>query len=313
MSDERPNVTPPEAFLRRRPAAAEAAAPPARDGAAFAFPPRPPAGEVLPFRRRAVKTRRRRRGLAVRLLRPAAVALAVVGAPLAAAAWMLTTPRFALAETAVAGTERVTAEWVEARLALFAGANLLTLPLAEVEAALGGHPWIAGVSLRKDLPRKLAVEIVERRPAALVPGPGGPWLADREGGRIVPAPPGADERFLLVVPPPGRRGVEVAAALDVAAEVARLEPVWAAGLVRVDALGEGDFRLHSTALPAPLTVRAGRLAAGAEWVERALPAVSARFDGEVGAIDARLAGRLIVRRAGGEGTGGGTTITGATG
>lgn len=304
-------------YLRRRPSAAvEPAANPGAAAAAAGFPPRAPAGEVLPFRRRAVKPRRRRRSLWLRLLRPAAGALVIVGAPAAAVAWMLATPRFALAETAVAGTARVEAVWIEARLAPFAGRNLVTLPLAEVEAALAGHPWIAGVSLRKDLPRKLAVEVVERRPAVLVPGPGGLWLADGEGSRIVPAPPGADERFLVVVPPRGRQAVEVPAALELAAEVARMEPVWAAGLVRVDALGEGDFRLHSAALPAPLTLRRERLAAAA-WVERALPVLAAKHDAgagqEVWAIDARFAGRLVVRprAAGGAGAGAGAGQGGA--
>lgn len=304
-------------YLRRRPrVAAEPASAPGSAAAAAAFPPRAPAGEVLPFRRRAVKPRRRRQSLWLRLLRPAAAALLIVGAPAAAALWMLTTPRFALAETSVARTARVEADWVEARLAPFAGRNLVTLPLADVEAALGGHPWIAGVSLRKDLPRKLAVEVLERRAAVLVPGPGGLWLADGEGARIVPAPAGAEERFLLVVPPRGRQGVEVPAALELAAEVARIEPVWAAGLVRVDALGEGDFRLHSSALPAPLTVRRERLAAAA-WVERALPVLAARQH-DVGAIDARFAGRLVVRprEAGGAGAGRagrGDDVAGATG
>ncbi|HUO87328.1 MAG TPA: hypothetical protein VM617_08040, partial [Thermoanaerobaculia bacterium] len=41
---------------------------------------RPPAGEVLAFRRRAVKPRRRRRSPWLRLLRPAAWALLIVGA-----------------------------------------------------------------------------------------------------------------------------------------------------------------------------------------------------------------------------------------
>lgn len=297
-------MAPDERYLRRRPAPPEAprrpnAAPADLPAAAAAgFPPRAPAGEVLPFRRRAVKPRRRQRSLWLRLLRPAAAALVLVGTPAAAAAWVLTTPRFALAETTVAGTAEVAAPWVEARLAPFAGRNLLALPLAEVETALDGHPWIAGVSLRKDLPRRLAVEIVERRPAALVPGPDGLWLAERDGGRIVPASGDDRERFLLVVPPPGRQAVEVPAALDLAQEVARVEPVWAAGLVRVDALGEGDFRLHTGALPAPVVVRAGRLGAAVWWVERALPAAEARL-GSVRAIDARFAGRLIVRPAAG--------------
>jgi hypothetical protein len=251
---------------------------------------------VLPFRRRAVKPRRRRRRLATALLRPAATALVLVGAPAALAVWMLTSPRFALAEVTVAGVESVEAGWAERRLAPFAGRNLLALRLTEVERALGGHPWVAGVSLRKDLPRRLVVALVERRPAVLVPRGGRLWLADREGQAIVPAPPGAEEDYLVVAAAPGAEREEVPAGLELAAEVARGAPVWAAGLWRLDALGGPDFRLYTAALPFPVVVRAGTLAARAPWVERALPALAGRV-GEIAGLDARFAGRLVVRPA----------------
>ena len=275
---------------------------------AAAPPARQPAGEVVPFRRRAVKPRRRRRPLGVALLRPAATALLLVAAPVALAVWMLTSPRFALAEIQVAGAERVGEAWVRGRLAPFTGRNLLALPLVEVERRFAGHPWIAGVSLRKDLPRRLAVTLVERHPAVLVPRLGRLWLADREGRAIVPAPPGAEEDYLVVVATPGAEWEEVPAGLELAAGVARHRPVWAAGLSRVEALGgEGGFRLHTTALPFPVAVENRTLAAQGVWVDRAVPALAERF-GAVAAVDARFAGRLVVRPAA-AGGGMGSTVT----
>lgn len=259
---------------------------------------------VLPFRRRAVKPRRKRRSLWLRLLRPLATALLLVAAPAALGVWVLTSPRFALGEVAVTAGERVPAEWVEERLEPLAGRNLLTLPLDEVEAALAGHPWIGSVALRKELPDGLGVEVSERRAVALVPVAGDErlWLADASGRPIVPAPAGADEEFLLVVP---RRGDEdvgedeggVAGAVAAAAELARGRPVWAAGLERVDVLGEGEYRLVTDALPFPLLVRGGAVGPQADRLHEALPALSARLGG-IRRADLRFPGRLILLPAG---------------
>ena len=62
-------------------------------------PPGPPnGGRVLEFRRSAVKPRRRRRSLWAAAARGLLGAILVVGTPVAAAAWAMTSPRFALTE-----------------------------------------------------------------------------------------------------------------------------------------------------------------------------------------------------------------------
>jgi len=266
--------------------------------------------EVLPFRRRAVRPRRRRRSLWVRLLGPLATAALLVGAPAALAGWVLTTPRFALREIAIAGTERVPVGWVERAVAPFRGEHLLTLRLGRVEAAVAGHPWIASVSIAKRLPDGLAVEIAERRPAVLVPAPrgeaGGPWLADAEGRPIVRATEGEAEGLIAVVPSPwdgggegSRRVAAVPAALELAREIARTEPVWAAGLERLESLGDGDFRVWTAALPFPALVEGGRLEPAAERLGDVLPALAARRPelARIAEADLRFAGRLVLRPA----------------
>ncbi|HEX2254689.1 MAG TPA: FtsQ-type POTRA domain-containing protein [Thermoanaerobaculia bacterium] len=272
---------------------------------------RSPAAEVPPlrppdlFRRGPVRPRRHRGSRLIGLLRPLAAAMVLVGVPTALGAWMLTSPAFALSRLAVTGTERVPAGWVEERLSKLAGENLITLPLAEVDRALAGHPWIASVAIRKQLPDGIEVVVAERRAAALVPGPAGRrWLADGEGRPIVPATGGEDE-LLLVVPPPGLPGdagadgarvPQVAQALELAAELARWKPVWAAGLDRVEALGEGDFRLHTAALPFPVTVRAGLIEPRASQLVEMLPHLATRMPA-VAAVDLRFEGRILLRTA----------------
>lgn len=254
------------------------------------------AATVLPFRRRAVKPRRRRRSLWVRLLRPLATAVLLVALPAGLGLWVLTSPRFALGEVRVSGGERVSAAWVEERLRPLTGHNLLTLPLDEVETALEGHPWIAAVSLRKELPDGLGVEVTERRAVALVPVAGDDrlWLADADGDPIVPAPAGAEEEFLLVVPRPDRADADgVAGAVAAAGELARSRPVWAAGLERVEVLGDGAYRLRTSALPFPLLVRGGAVAVQADRLHAALPALTARLGG-IRRADLRFPDRLIL-------------------
>lgn len=258
---------------------------------------------VLPFRRTAVKPRRKRRSLWVRLLRPLATALLLVAAPAALGVWVLTSPRFALDEVAVTAGERVPAAWVQERLEPLAGRNLLTLPLGEVETALAGHPWIGSVALRKELPDGLGVEVTERRAVALVPVAGDKrlWLADASGRPIVPAPAGAGDEFLLVVPRQGHEdedGGGVAGAVAAAAELARGRPVWAAGLERVEVLGQGEYRLVTDALPFPLLVRGGAVGPQADRLHAALPALTARL-GALRRADLRFPGRLILLPAAG--------------
>jgi cell division protein FtsQ len=268
----------------------------------------PTGGQVLPFRRRTLK--RRKRSLALALLKPLAGALVLVGAPVAIAAWALTSPRFALAEVAVAGSGRVPRDWIRAQLAPLLGRNLLLLPLGEVDRALAGHPWIAAVEVSKRLPATLAVAVAERAPAALLRVGGAPWFADAQGRPIAPVAAsddgGAPAGDLLLVsraagagePAPG----DVQLALRLAAELGASRPEWAAELTAVEVISDDDARLHSAALPCPLVVTAGRVEPAARRLAELLPELLRRY-GTLAAVDLRFSGRIVVE----PGTAGPTT------
>lgn len=266
----------------------------------------PSGGRVLPFRRAAVRPRRGRRGVGV-LVRGFAGALLVVGVPLAAGAWVATSPRFALAEIEVTASERVPEAWLRARLEPLVGRNLPLLPLAEVDRALAGHPWIGGLSVAKRLPGALEVTVTPRRPAALVIEDGEPWYADADGLPIAPLGDEPAAGLLTVTRP---QGVEVAGrgvplALAVARELAAAAPAWARELESVEALSDDDARLVTAALPCPLLVRRGRIGERAGRLAALLPEVAARYPG-LAALDLRFARRIVVQpaaAAGGEGSG----------
>jgi cell division septal protein FtsQ len=269
---------------------------------AWLTPAGPTGGRILPFRRRAVRPRRRRRSFAAALAWPVAAALLLVSSPLAATAWALTSPRFALADVVVTGTPRVPAAWLRRELGPYLGRNLLRLPLAEVDAAVARHPWVAAAEVSKRLPRTLAVAVVERRPAALIAVGEAVWFAQADGRPIAPA--AADEGAGLVLvtraPEAGADGASpgagVPVALAVAAELARVRPEWAQGLTRVEALSEDDVRLHTAALPFPLVVRAGRLEPGVGRLADLLPQLAARYPA-LAAVDLRFARRVVLRPA----------------
>jgi len=268
-------------------------------------PFRPPEeARVLPFRpRRPAAVRRLKRHWAVRLLGPLFAASAIVGLPVAGAWWLASAPRFALAEVAVEGGRRVSAEWVEARLAPWRGKNLPRLALGQVEDALGEHRWVRGVDLRKELPARLRVTIYEKEAAALLRQEGGLYYLDAGGETIDRFTPGGGEDLLVISRPAPGLG-DPLGALGLAEELESERPEWAAGLAEIEILGGRDYRITTEALPFPLLLEAGEWAGRARHLEALLPEISARYGG-VAAVDLRFSRRLIVQPARADGAGSG--------
>jgi len=266
----------------------------------------PGSGRVLDFRRRAAPPRRKRRSVWVALLRPLGTALTVVGLPLAVSGWVLTSPRFRLADLSIAGARRVPLPRLYKALAPLRGKNLVRLPLSEVKSLLAGERWVDAVEIEKELPHRLRVRIRERRPAVLLEtnttGPAGALAWGDEAGRpIAPVAPGEDTRGFLVVRADRSVPQAVGKALAVAAELKEADPDWAATLSSVDVLGEDDYRLVTRTLPFPLLVRRGQVAANARRLLALLPELGRRYTG-LAAVDLRSAERIVIEPAAGPGT-----------
>jgi len=257
-------------------------------------------GRVLDFRRRPSPPRRRKRSLWLALVKPLTTALALVALPGGLVAWVLTSSRFCLRELVVEGTHRVPAERLRHALAPLHGENLVLLPLSRVEALLQAQPWIAAVEIEKVLPDRLRVTVRERRPAALLAGPGGAltW-ADAAGHGIAPVGPGEATAGFLVVDVAGAT-VSVpegmARALAAAAALSQANADWGSTLDRVDVLGEEDFRLHTRDLPFPLLVRRGDLVSKVHRFEALLPELGRRYTA-LESVDLRFARRIVVQPA----------------
>ncbi len=279
-------------------------------------------GRVLDFRRRGTPPRRRRKSRLLKLLKPLAAAVGVVGTPAALVAWVLTAPLFQLravdVRMAKGSSGRVPEAWVRQALAPLRGRNLMQLPLAEATARVQRNPWIAAVEITKELPGRLRVKFAERRPVAMMLAGSELVYADSAGRAIAPVSTPAElaaarKSGLLVVSFPGEphhasgaggaggasgiSGISsIGSALQVAAELGRVEPNWAAKLAQIEVLGEEDFRLRTDALPFPILVRGGEVAPKVEKLIKLLPELATRYP-RIEAVDLRFSRRIVVQPA----------------
>lgn len=83
-------------------------------------------------------------------------------------------PRFALKQMKITRSghgrqrQQVSAESLERRAAVPIGTNLLSIDTRTIETRLLGEPWLKTVSVRRELPATLRVDVTEHEPAALI-------------------------------------------------------------------------------------------------------------------------------------------------
>lgn len=99
---------------------------------------------------------------------------ALVAAALLAAAgygvfyFVLHSPHFALRTVYISPTHHVTTESLRKRAALPAEINLFQIDLGAVKKNLAGEPWLRSITLRRELPATLRIELGEHEPVALI-------------------------------------------------------------------------------------------------------------------------------------------------
>jgi len=82
---------------------------------------------------------------------------------------LLEDPVFRVREFEVEGNRKISEETVLSLAEIEGMPNLFTLRLKEVAKRLESHPWVDRVRLRKIFPNKIAVQIEEREPVAILP------------------------------------------------------------------------------------------------------------------------------------------------
>jgi hypothetical protein len=247
---------------------------------------------VLPFRRPSAAVRVRRRSVWATLGRPFAQALALVATPAALVTWGLSSPSFALSHVDVSGNRYVSVGWIRTALGPLQGENLFRLSLDDVERRLRSHPWLASVNVEKQLPDRLRVAVVERRPAGLLRTPEGLVYVDREGHTIAPLEPGKGPSDLLLLSIGTASDVDLTGAFDIADELVADDPSWGATLSEVEVLGGEDYRLFLGALPFPLLARRGTLADRLPALRTLLPELERRYP-HLAFVDLRSERRIV--------------------
>jgi len=217
--------------------------------------------------------------------------------------WAKASRHFELSKVVVEGHRTLRPEDVVKRAALAPGTSIFDADLEAVRARVASHPWIKRVSVRRRPPHFLHVEIVERRPAALLAG-AARMAVDAEGVVLggLPAPRAGClpvmEGFASRNLRPGEalRGARFARAME-AASLFRGFPVIREGCVSVRAAGGGQLRLRALKGKVELVVNEGGMESQAERLravardvlrEEALGAGGLR-------LDLRFPGRVIVR------------------
>jgi cell division protein FtsQ len=124
-----------------------------------------------------------------------------------------TTPALGLTEISVSGNQRLTYGQVLEIAGLRLGQNSLGVNVTRVEAALSQNPWVEFVTVRRELPDKLFITLVERQPSFWVRQDGQLYFADAKGDIITQLTPGdsASLPLLEVAPELGDQRAVVAA------------------------------------------------------------------------------------------------------
>jgi len=124
-----------------------------------------------------------------------------------------TTPALGLTGISVSGNQRLAYGQVLEIGGLRLGQNSLGVNVTRVEAALAQNPWVEFVTVRRELPDKLFITMVERQPSFWVRQDGQLYFADAEGKIITQLSPGdsASLPLLEVSPELGDQQALVAA------------------------------------------------------------------------------------------------------
>ncbi len=129
-----------------------------------------------------------------------------------------TTPALGLTEISVTGNQRLAYGQVLEIAGLRLGQNSLGVNVTRVEASLSQNPWVEFVTVRRELPDRLFITLVERQPSFWVRQEGQLYFADAEGRIITQLSPG-DSASLPMLEVAQEMGDKSA---DLAAMVARM-------------------------------------------------------------------------------------------
>ena len=248
------------------------------------------------FRRRRFVAPHRQRRLWLRLLRPLAGALLIVGLPAAATVWAATSPVFRIDQMTVSSSGRISPTQAKDRLRSLRGRHILVLGLEDVERALGEQAWLRGVEISKRLPSQLEVRLLERRSVALLKSSRGLFFLDRQGEVIAPYDTVSGHGDFVIVVLEEHDSASIRGALDLVETWERVAGPWAHGLSEVEVVDAMSYRIHAVDLDFPLLVTGERLETGLRELRRHLPEIRL-YCPTLEVADLRFSGQMVFQPA----------------
>ncbi|MDI6777067.1 MAG: FtsQ-type POTRA domain-containing protein [Syntrophales bacterium] len=95
--------------------------------------------------------------------------------------YTISSPYFQIRETAVRGCKELTEKDILLLAAIKPAQNILTVNMNTITRRISTNPWVRDVSIGRELPDRLVIEVRERTPVALIQGDSGFYLMDLDG------------------------------------------------------------------------------------------------------------------------------------
>lgn len=116
----------------------------------------------------ALESHRPKRRLNKRRVRRAALLLSFLLLAALGSYFFLRSGLFAVRDIVVTGSAQVGADALRASSGIEVGQNIWDVGLSEVKSRIGRNPWVKSVSVRRQLPNVISIQVQERTPVALV-------------------------------------------------------------------------------------------------------------------------------------------------
>jgi cell division protein FtsQ len=254
---------------------------------------------VAPFFRPAARGlgRRSRNGLRLRgrrLARFAALAALAAGV-VAARHGVLHARALAVRSVHFTGAARVGPARLESVATRLRGENLIALDLTRVEQQLKRlSPWVESATVRRVLPDRLEVEIVERRPVAQLTSLGALLAADGVRLPLAPAAPGdAALPVVLTAPTIAPDPAALGRAIQLLSLLAGGTRPLLARVAAIDLSAPDDAVLRLTDVNYAVHLGDGDFVARLNRYQNAAPLLAERYPG-IATVDLRFRDRVVV-------------------
>jgi cell division protein FtsQ len=106
-------------------------------------------------------------------------------------------PYFSVREIQVRGGDKVSGNEIVAIAGLRRGMSIWSIDLAGIRKKIAEHPWVRRVVVRREFPRRVVIEVEERRPRAIV-ALSKLYYIDQDGVVFKEVGPGEDVKFPLL-------------------------------------------------------------------------------------------------------------------